>query len=665
LREKSFGIFQFGRMNKSRPLLLIAALIASAGFARGGDAVITVDAGKILHRVSPYLTGACIEDVNHEIYGGLYSQMIFGESFQEPAPQEVQPGAVNGWAGGVSGMWRGVQRGDARGQCSIETNGPFVGVQSQRITFAGGTGEIGVANQGLNRWGIPFVAGRSYEGCLDARCDAPSDVSVALESADGSKVYARRDISVTSNNWQHLDFTVTSPASDNNGRFTIMLRKPGSVVIGYAFLQPGAWGRFQGLPARLDVANGLIDQGITVLRYGGSMVNAAGYRWKHMIGPRDRRPPYKGTWYPYSTDGWGIFDFLNFCQAAGFLGVPDLNVNETPQDMADFIEYANGQATTVWGARRAADGHPDSYRLKYIELGNEERVDGSYYEKFRPVAEAIWAKDTNVILVVGDFAYSHPLTDPFHFAGADSGITTMAAHQQILRLARQHDREVWFDVHVWTAGPESHFDQAIHYNDALEGIAEGAKFRVVVFELNADNHSQRRAIANALAINAAKLDGRFPIVTSANCLQPDGQNDNGWDQGLLFLNPAQVWLQPPGYVTRMMARHYDPLAVQSQCAGGGAALEACATRSDDGTELVLCVVNSGRTACPATIKLSGFSPGREFAVVEELAGSLDAKNMAGNPEEIQPARKQWRHAFQNGEGRFEFQARSITVIQFQ
>src|SRR5262249_48931158 len=25
------------------------------------------------------------EDVNHEIYGGIYSQMIFGESFQEPA----------------------------------------------------------------------------------------------------------------------------------------------------------------------------------------------------------------------------------------------------------------------------------------------------------------------------------------------------------------------------------------------------------------------------------------------------------------------------------------------------------------------------------------------------------------------------------------------------
>ena len=28
--------------------------------------------------------GSCIEDVNHEIYGGLYAQQIFGESFEEP-----------------------------------------------------------------------------------------------------------------------------------------------------------------------------------------------------------------------------------------------------------------------------------------------------------------------------------------------------------------------------------------------------------------------------------------------------------------------------------------------------------------------------------------------------------------------------------------------------
>ena len=47
---------------------------------------IRIQADQVLHPLSRCLTGACIEDVNHEIYGGIYSQMIFGESFQEPAP---------------------------------------------------------------------------------------------------------------------------------------------------------------------------------------------------------------------------------------------------------------------------------------------------------------------------------------------------------------------------------------------------------------------------------------------------------------------------------------------------------------------------------------------------------------------------------------------------
>ena len=32
------------------------------------------------------------------------------------------------------------------------------------------------------------------------------------------------------------------------------------------------------------------------------------------------------------------------------------------------------------------------------------------------------------------------------------------------------------------------------------------------------------------------------------------QNDNGWNQGLLFLSPSQVWAQPPYYVTQMDSR---------------------------------------------------------------------------------------------------------------
>ena len=48
------------------------------------EATISINASKVENKISPYLYGACIEDVNHEIYGGLYDQKIFGESFEEP-----------------------------------------------------------------------------------------------------------------------------------------------------------------------------------------------------------------------------------------------------------------------------------------------------------------------------------------------------------------------------------------------------------------------------------------------------------------------------------------------------------------------------------------------------------------------------------------------------
>ncbi len=125
-------------------------------------------------------------------------------------------------------------------------------------------------------------------------------------------------MAVAGDDWQRLDFTLTPRGGDKAGRFALTLKQPGAVTLGHVFLQPGEWGRFQGLPVRRDVAAGLIDQGITVLRYGGSMVNDGGYRWKKMIGPRDRRPPYSGTWYRYSLQRLGHFGLHGLLRGGGF-----------------------------------------------------------------------------------------------------------------------------------------------------------------------------------------------------------------------------------------------------------------------------------------------------------------------------------------------------------
>jgi alpha-L-arabinofuranosidase len=816
---------------------LIASTLLSASLAAAQEAEIVVHADQVSQRISPYLTGACIEDVNHEIYGGLYSQMIFGESFQEPplaqppkgftayggawrikddvlcadagnGPKLVadqpliesgevgvevlllgskggnaglilkvtEPGigadkftayeislesggrlvlgrhrrnwepirnvpcaarpdqwiplvvrltgnslevlvggksvttyqdkehpiaggrlglrtwqreaqfrnlyvAANGqttrlrfvradtdsWGSGVSSMWRALRRGSAKGELSLETNGAFTGRQSQRITYTGGDGEVGIENQGLNHWGMHFVKGKRYEGYAWLRSEQPARVFLALESVDGAQVYGETSVEPKGSQWQRLGYVLVPKAADTHGRFAIKLKQPASVSVGHAFLQPGSWGRFKGLPLRKDVSEALVAQGLTVLRYGGSMINHPEYRWKKMIGPPDRRPPYQGTWYPFSSNGWGIFDFLNFCEAAGFLGIPALNMDETPSDMADLMEYVNGPRSSPWGSQRSADGHSRPYGLKYIELGNEEAVNEDYWKRFKPIAEAIWAKDPAIILVVGDLAYDKPIPDPYNFSGAPL-IKSLAAHKKILDLAQAHGREVWFDVHIGTEQPPAPdgVPGVRSFIGQLSRLSPGARYKVAVFEFNAGNHALRRALSNACAINQLqRLGDRLAIACSANCLQPDRQNDNGWDQGLLFLSPSQVWVQPPYYVTQMVSRNYLPLSVQTETHSPANAIDAAASLSDDRETLVVRVVNTTKAALPARLELTGYAPRKPTVHVTVLQGEWDAVNTPEHPNSIKPTETDWSSDLKDGVTTHTFPPRSFTVLRFE
>ncbi|CAK0843450.1 unnamed protein product [Prorocentrum cordatum] len=67
----------------------------------------------------------------------------------------------------------------------------------------------------------------------------------------------------------------------------VLAASGGRVAVDFAFLQPGAWGRFAGLPVRGDAARLLQAVGVGALRLGGSTCNVDGWRWKSMRGPRE------------------------------------------------------------------------------------------------------------------------------------------------------------------------------------------------------------------------------------------------------------------------------------------------------------------------------------------------------------------------------------------
>src|SRR5512146_2874616 len=88
--------------------LTLGCLLALVPTALAQPVSIQIRADQITGPVSRYLVGACIEDVNHEIYGGIYSQMIFCESFQEPAPSPPLAAFKTyggNWRLGSEGVW--------------------------------------------------------------------------------------------------------------------------------------------------------------------------------------------------------------------------------------------------------------------------------------------------------------------------------------------------------------------------------------------------------------------------------------------------------------------------------------------------------------------------------------------------------------------------------
>lgn len=607
---------------------------------------------------STQMTGVGMEDVNHEIYGGLYSQMVFGESFAEPQSDA-----------GISGMWRKAVSGGASGSFALDTSDPFKGSQSQQITFTGGSGSVGVDNMGLNRWGVDWQAGKSYDGYAYMRSTGSAAVQVAAESSAGT-VYGSQVLTVSGTGWTKYPFSFTPDTTDDAGRFTIKLTGPGTVNVGYVYLEPGSWGRFAGLPVRLDIADAMRSQHNTVLRYGGSSADPGvfgpgtwtNYKWKNMVGPRETRPDYTGWWYAHESNGWGIPDFLNFAEALGINAIPTFNSYETPQDMADFVDYLKGSTSTTWGAQRAADGHPAPYAFGQIEFGNEEKVDSGYAARFNDAANAIWAKDPSIIVTVADVGYTNVITDPDRVTGSASGLGSLSAYQSILGNAVAHNAQIAIDLHISDDAPEpvqQSIDALRSFDYWLHQYNQDANYHINVFELNSGQHTMERALANAKAISLLQQYGdRVTVVSSANALQPDGQNDNGWDQGLVFFDTHRSWLQPPGYVTRMFSDSNLGTVVHAETDNPSLAVSA----QFDGSKLVLHVTNESPTAQSPTIALTGFTPAGRTAQITSLSGARTEQNDAGNIDQVTPQNSTSAYTLAGNTLNLTFAANSVTVV---
>jgi len=167
---------------------------------------------------------------------------------------------------------------------------------------------------------------------------------------------------------QTFPFTFTAGASTENARLEITSGGRGWFEVGTVSIMPAD--NIEGF--RPEVLARLKELDSPIYRWpGGNFVSC--YDWKDGIGDRDKRPPRKNpAWRGVEHNDVGIHEFLDLMRLLET--EPYIAVNSGLGDVRDAveeIEYVNGAADTRMGRRRAANGHPEPWGVKYWSVGNE------------------------------------------------------------------------------------------------------------------------------------------------------------------------------------------------------------------------------------------------------------------------------------------------------
>src|ERR1039457_952784 len=605
-------------MKRQTTLLIYTAAALTAIAA---SPAFTVDASHAAGKISPKLYGLMTEEINHSYDGGIYAELIQNRAFLLNAINEVH--------------WSVVNDNDSAAMIALDPTNSFNDklTMSLRLTLgrAAKKHPAGVANSGY--WGIPVLPKTQYRAAIIARADSnfSGPVTVSVVSEDGRIVFATGKFSGLTTEWKEFKLTLKTGRVTPTAKahFVITLDRPGTVWLGLVSLFPPTWNdRPNGL--RKDLMQMLVDLNPKFLRFpGGNYVEGdtveTRFEWKNTIGPIEKRHGHLCPWGYRSTDGMGLLEFLEWCEDmkaepvlavyAGY-SLKGMHVNPGPdldpfvQDALDEIEYVTGGTNTRWGAQRAKDGHPASFKLNYVEIGNEDWFDksGSYDARFAQFYDAIKAKYPRLKLIstIGNdqpktnFVHSRkPDVTDEHYYRPDGEFIRMAPD-----YAKNYDR----------GGPEIFVGEWAAYETSFPPWDQQSQKEPPTPDLKA-------ALGDAVFMAAME---RNADLIKMNCYAPMFVNVNPgarqWRPDLIGYDTISAYGSPSYYAIQMFSRNLGDEILSTS--SSETAVQGCATRNSKTGEIFLKLVNPQAAAEPLNIEING---------VKALASKAGAITLAGNP----------------------------------
>jgi len=649
---------------------------------------LTVRADQPQAKIDPIFYGLMNEEINFSYDGGLYAELIRNRTFRDNAQNPVN-WSVAKYQGGEGTI--------ALDKAPVPDTALTMALKMDATSLTGEQ-RVGVANEGY--WGIPVRSDTTYRVSFYAKASPGFNgpLTVSIESNDGKTIFAKSDIAQVTSGWKKFNATLktgkVTPSSAN--RFVISTRTPGTLWFSLVSLFPPTYkNRPNGL--RPDIMQLLAEMHPGFLRFpGGNYLEGPNYEnrfnWKATIGPLEQRPTHMSPWNYRSSDGLGLLEFLEWCEdlnmepiVAVYAGLHiDRGANIITgdalkphvQDALDEIEYITGDAKTEWGARRVKDGHAAPFKLRYVEVGNEDWLNNgaaSYDGRLTMFTDAIKAKYPNITI-----------------------ISTMRTQDTNFKYTRKPEM---LDDHFYMTIPEALTRS--HMYDNYDRTAT----RVFVGEwaTNKPQFTDTPLMAFALA-DAAWLTGleRNSDVILMNSYAPLFVNVNPggrqWAVNLIGYDAMTSFGSPSYYVQKMFSNNRGDTVLPAKFANlpmlsaeqipivtnpnpprgnrGAAApvpapanpvqydgLYADATRETSTGDIILKLVNIQANPQQLNIELQGVATVRKEAAGEMLTGDLTAVNTVAEPMKVAPK----RITIANAGTKFvhELPAHSVTVLRLK
>jgi len=620
---------------------LFAALCAlSVGAVADTDPItLRVNVGEPGKPISADLMGVFFEDLNHAGDGGLYAELIQNRSFEFRATEQPTWNNLSFWTvtplGGAKGSMRVEQAWPLHPKnpnyATLEVQEPAgEGVKMLNAGF-----QDGISVQSGEHYNLAFFTRQLYVGKRwDARkAEGALPLVVRLETPNG-EVLAETKFGIADREWQRLTATFTPSRSEPQARLVFLATALGGLAFDEVSLFPQK--TFRGRPngLRADLAQTIADLKPRFLRFpGGCIVHGNGlgnmYRWQDTVGPIEQRRQQANLWGYHQTVGLGYFEFFQFaedigakplpvvpagvcCQnsdhqgGTGQRGLPLESMEDYIQEVLDLIEYANGPATSKWGAVRAAAGHPEPFNLKYLGVGNEDHITFLFQKRFEMIYDAVKAKHPE-ITVIGTVG-------PFH-SGDDFDQGWKIANEFSIPIVDEH----------YYVSPQWFWDNLNRYD-----TYDRTKSKVYLGEYAAHDEKRRTTLRAALAEAAhlTSLERNADVVLMASYAPLLGREGmTNWNPNLIYFNGTGGVFPTVSYeVQKLFGHHGGDRYLSSSLSADSQRLAISSVRDTASGEVILKVVNGGDQAKALKIQLDGANRLASKAELIVLSGQPDDTN---------------------------------------